>query len=282
MRPSIRECWTALFGNRRVISFARLFGLLIAVSPIVELSAQRRPVRGTSAPAETPVPSADMPTAAVLVARHDSLVGGRAALEAHTSVRLLGRFSVPAAGLDAPLEILKRSPNSFLFRTVMGEQGEILQGFDGNVAWSVRPGQGARLLEGAEREQVVQQADFFGDLHDLTRFSSAENTGAVDFEGRSTWQVRLIRPSGDTLYEFFDRETGLSAGSAVDLPTGLGRVRQKTLLGDYRSFGALRLATTIVQRQPDFDVIIRIAFVELDTVLLSDLALPDAVKALIP
>jgi hypothetical protein len=259
-----------------------LVGLVAIALTATAAEGQRRPGRPGSAPVEQVTVMADAPSAAVLAARHDSLVGGRAALDALTSIRLLGRFSIPAAGLDAPLEILKQKPNRFVFRTVMGEQGEIVQGFDGNVGWSMRPGEGARLLQGAERDQVMQQADFFGDLHDLSRFASAETVGAVEFEGRPTWQVRLVRPSGDTLYEYFDRETGLSAGGAVDIPTGLGRVRQKTLYGDYRTFGPLRIATTIVQRQPDFDVIIRIAFVELDTVREEDLALPDGVKALIP
>lgn len=264
-----------------------LSALALAVALAVALSAtvaeaQRRPGRLNPGDTEQVVVVVDAPTAAFLAARHDSLVGGRAALEGLSSIRLLGRFTIAAAGIDAPLEILKRAPNRFVFRTVLGEQGEIVQGFDGTVAWSMRPGEGARLLQGGERAQVVQQADFFGDLHDLSRFTAAETMGAVDFEGRATWQVRLIRPSGDTLYEYFDRETGLSAGGAMDIPTGLGRVRQKTLYGDYRNFGPLLLATTIVQRQPDFDVVIRIAFVELDTVRDGDLALPNAVKALIP
>ena len=267
-----------------MIRFFRVSPLALVLFALLASTAegQRRPGRPSASPAEVVTVVADAPSAAVLAARHDSLVGGRGVLEGLTSIRLLGRFSIPAAGLDAPLEILKRTPNSMVFRTMLGDQGEIVQGFDGSVGWSIRPGEGARLLQGGERDQVMQQADFFGDLHDLTRFVSAETMGAVEFEGRPTWQVRLIRPSGDTLYEYFDRETGLSAGGAVDIPTGLGRVRQKTLYGDYRNFGPLRIATTIVQRQPDFDVIIRIAFVELDTVREADLALPDAVKALIP
>lgn len=266
-----------MMGGRRCAAW-----LLVIVLMPTALGAQRRPGRTPTLPAEAVRSVADAPAAATLAARHDSLVGGRDALARLTSIRLLGRFSVPAAGLDAPLEILKRAPNLFVFRTVLGDAGEILRGFDGSHAWSLRPGEGARLLAGAERDQVMQQADFFGDLHDLTQFESAETVGAVDFEGRPTWQVRLIRPNGDTLYEYFDRETGLSAGSAYDVPTGLGRVRQKTLYGDYRSFGALRIATTIIQRQPDFDVVVRIAFVEFDTVQSRDLAPPNAIKSLIP
>lgn len=224
----------------------------------------------------------ELPSASSLAARHDSLVGGRAALESISSIRILGSLSVPAAGIEAPLEILKRAPNQFLFRTVMGNSAEILRGFDGEIAWSVHPAEGPRLLSGAEREQVLAQADFFGDLHDLSRFAAAETLGDTTYEGRSAWEVRYVRAEADTLYEYFDKETGLSLGTAYDQRGPLGRQRIRTLLGDYRSFGPLRLATSIVQRLPDADVVIRIGFVELDKVIESDLALPDAVKALIP
>lgn len=257
--------------------------MLLAVYAPLGLAAQSRPSpRPSTRPAQpVAVPAADMPSALTLAARHDSLVGGRAVLAGLTSLKFLGSFSVPSAGIEAPLEILKRSPNQFVYRTVLGEGVEVVQGYDGRIAWSIRPGQGARVLDGEERDQIVQQADFFGDLHDYSRFASAETTGAIEFEGRPAWEVRLVRPAGDTLYEFFDRETGLAAGGAVDVRTGLGRERRRTLLGDYKVFGQLRIATTIIQRQPDFDIIIRIAFVEVDTVREMEVALPDAVRALV-
>lgn len=224
----------------------------------------------------------DWPAAAALTARHDSLVGGRAALEQLQSIRLLGSLNVPSAGIEAPLEILKISPNRFLFRTVMATSAEILRGFDGTVAWSVHPAEGARILTGAEREQTLEQADFFGDLHDLSRFATAETVGDTIYEGRRAWTVRLVRASADTLYEYFDQESGLSLGVAYTQMGPLGRQRIRTLHGDYRQFGPLLLATSIVQRLPDADIVIRIGFVELDKVIDSDLALPDAVKALLP
>lgn len=228
------------------------------------------------------VAAQELPSAASLAARHDSLVGGRAALEQLTSIRLLGNISVPAAGIEAPLEILKLAPNGFLYRSVLGTSGEILRGFDGSVAWSVHPAEGARILTGAEREQLIAQADFFGDLHDLTRFAAAETVGDTVYEGRDSWMVRLVRLPADTLYEYFDRETGYSLGTSFEQRGLLGRQRIRTLYGDYRTFGPLTLATSIVQRLPDTDVVIRIGFVELDKVRAEDLALPDAVKALIP
>jgi hypothetical protein len=223
-----------------------------------------------------------LPDAATLAARHDSLVGGRAALEAIESLRLLGTFSIPAAGIDAPVEILKRKPNQYLFRTSLGEFGEVLQGFDGETAWSVQPGQEPRILQGPELERAREQADFFGDLHDLSRFTSAQTVGATDFAGRRAWEVRLIRPSGDTLFEYFEVESGLSIGGAVLSGSMTGRVRLLTILSEYKTHGALQIATRVTQRAPDFETVLLIQFVEVDGVREEDVALPPAVRALKP
>lgn len=223
-----------------------------------------------------------LPTAAALAARHDSLVGGREALERLSSIRYLGTFTIAAAGIDAPLEILKRKPNQYLFRTALGDVGEVLQGFDGVTAWSVQPGQAPRILVGDDSAQAAEQADFFGDLHDLSKFATAETVGETDFEGRRAWEVRLVRPSGDTLFEYFDVRSGLSAGGAVFAGTMTGRVRLVTVLDQYRAFGPVTLATRVVQKAPDFETVISIQFVEFDAVRPEDLALPPAVRALKP
>ena len=225
---------------------------------------------------------AQLPDARSLIARHDSLIGGREGFAQLRSMRVLGSFSVPAAGIETPLEILKVSPNRFVVRTTMGEGIEVLQGFDGHTAWSVRSGVGARILAGAEREALVKQADFFGDLHDLTQFRDVATTADTTFEGRRAWQVRYVRATPDTLYEYFDQELGLSLGNRVVSRSAFGRVEVRTLVGDYRVFGPLRLATTIVQRQEGVETIIRIGFVEFDRVRDADVTLPDPVRALIP
>jgi hypothetical protein len=229
-----------------------------------------------------PLAAQRLPEAAALAARHDSLVGGRAALEALASLRLLGTFSIPAAGIDAPVEIIKRKPNQYLFRTSLGEVGEVLQGFDGEIAWSVQPGQAPRILQGDELERVREQADFFGDLHDLSRFVSAETVGETDFAGRRAWEVRMIRPSGDTLFEYFEVESGLSIGGAVTAGSMTGRVRLLTILSEYKAYGTLLLATRVTQRAPEFETVLVIQFVEFDAVREEDLLPPPAVRALKP
>lgn len=222
-----------------------------------------------------------LPTPQQLAARHDSLIGGRVALESHTSLKFSGSFSIPDMGMDAPLEILKLRPKRYLLRVTLGPMGEILSGYDGKVAWAVQPGAGALLLEGEMATQMADQADFFGDLHDYTRFATVETLGETSFQGKRVYPVQMIRPSGDTLIEYFDIESGLSAGSRTSVQTPMGRIESTSVVSDYKTFGGLTVATRIEQRNPQYRLIITITNVEFDTLDEAALAPPESVKALI-
>jgi hypothetical protein len=222
-----------------------------------------------------------LPDARVHVARHDSLVGGRAALEAHQSMHLMGTLTIAAAGIDAPLEILKRRPNQYVFRTVISQLGEMVRGFDGTNAWSVQPGQGPRLLSGAAAAAMAESADFFGDLHDLSKFASVETVEETDFFGVRAYKVRFTRPDGEVVHEFFNVSSGLSAGSSVEISTPVGRQESITVLAEYREFEGVRIASRIVQRQPEYESVIRIVVVEFDRLTAAALGPPPEVQALL-
>lgn len=220
---------------------------------------------------------AQLPSAASLMARHDSLIGGRTLLEARQSIRIAGSLNIPMAGIEAPFEILKRKPNSYFFRSSLGAVGEMHQGFDGTTAWAIAPGQPPMVLDGEMKEQVTKQADFYADLHDSSRFTAAETVGEVDFEGRRVHEVRITRPDGSQVTEYFDVVTGLSAGGV----SSAGGARQVSVFTDYRQFDGFRFATRIVQRNPQYEVILSITTVEFDTVDSAAVALPEPVKALV-
>ncbi|MFZ9899799.1 MAG: hypothetical protein ACO3F5_10220 [Gemmatimonadaceae bacterium] len=217
-----------------------------------------------SAPTATLGASTNQPSASALIARHDSLVGGRAAFEGLTSMRLTGTFGVPMVGLEAPLEIVKVKPNRFLLRTTLGPMGELLTGHDGTIAWSIQPGQGPRVLEGAEAAMMASQADFFADLHDLNQFTSLTVLPTERFEGRETYPVRLVRRTGEVLTEYFDAATGLSAGVRTSVEGPQGAMEVVAVLADYQRFGSLLLPTTRLQRTSMLETVLRISAVEFD------------------
>jgi hypothetical protein len=225
-------------------------------------------------------PRPALPDARTLIARHDSLVGGRAALEPHQSMRTVGTFSFPLAGIEAPLEVLKLRPDRFLTRISVPNFGDVLQGFDGDVAWAVQPGQPPQILEGFAAQRMREQADFFGNLHRLSLFASIETVADTVFEGIRVYKVRLTRPEGDIIYEYFNVATGLSAGGSSQVVTAAGPVENITVFAEYRVFGSLQLATKILQRAPQTETLFTVVDVEFDTVDSAAVAAPEAVRAL--
>ncbi len=223
-----------------------------------------------------------LPTPQALAARHDSLVGGREALEGYRSMRMRGTLAVTAMGLEAPLEILKVKPDRYLFRAQLGPMGELLSGYDGAHAWAIQPGMGPTLVTGAEGKLIADQADFFADLHDLSRFATVETVDRTTFEGRPTYRVRMTRPTGEVLMEYFDVETGLSAGIAASVTGPMGPMELVSVFQGYQRFGAVHRPTRTIQRNPQFETLLTISAIEFDGVEDEAVAMPAAVRALIP
>ena len=244
---------------------AALLTLAVGLAPVAELRAQQA-----------------LPTPQALAARHDSLVGGRAALEGYRSVRMQGTLAVTAMGLEAPLEILKVKPDRYLFRAQLGPMGELLSGFDGAHAWAIQPGMGPTLVTGAEGRLIQDQADFFADLHDLSRFDRVETVDQTTFEGRPTYRVRMTRPTGEVLTEYFDVETGLSAGVSASVSGPMGPMELVSVFQGYQRFGGVQRPTRTIQRNPQFETLLTISAIEFDGVSEEAVATPAAVRALIP
>ncbi|HEY4658999.1 MAG TPA: hypothetical protein VIH11_05785 [Gemmatimonadaceae bacterium] len=221
-----------------------------------------------------------LPSAKELMDKHDAAIGGRAALDKHTSVHQTGAVSIPAMGVEATMDVYRAKPALFLQKLVIGPMGEILQGFDGKTAWAVQAGQPV-VLEGAQAEMTKYNSDFFGNFHDMARYKSAETVELADFDGRKCYKVRIVRNIGGEGFEFFDAATGLGAGIIVSSESPMGKVETTSVFAEYKDFDGLKFPTKITQKTPMFESTITIKTMEFDKVAPETFALPDAVKALV-
>jgi hypothetical protein len=222
-----------------------------------------------------------LPSAKALMDRHDAAIGGRAALEKHASLHQAGTLSVASAGIEATIDVYRAKPAMFLQKLVIGPMGEVLQGYDGKTAWAMQGGQ-ATVLDSSLTLQAKYNSDFFGNIHDMARYKSAETIELADFDGRKCYKVKIVRLTGAEGFEFFDSATGLGAGTiaSVDSPMG-GKIEQTSVFGDYKDFGGVKIPTRITQKGAMGEVIITIKSMEFDNVDPAMFALPDAVKALV-
>ncbi len=129
---------------------------------------------------------------------------------------------MPAAGLTGKLEAFHAQPNKFVQRMSLPGIGDIEEGFDGTVGWSLSPLTGPTLLDGKQLEQRRFDADFFEDLKASDRYTSITTVEKTTFEGRPAYKIRLVKKGGDEDLEFYDTETGFKIGavSTRDSPMG--------------------------------------------------------------
>jgi hypothetical protein len=261
----------------------RAVPVLIAAFAAVALDAASL---NAQAPA-TPPPAAakveaELPSARSIIDRHIKAIGGKDAVLSHTSQHATGTFSVPAQGLVGTVEIFgAANPNRAALKVQVPGLGEIASGFDGSHGWSLSPLLGPMLQVGKELEQAKFDADFYGDLRDPKRYRSMKTIEKTTFDNRACYKVSMVREDGAEDFDFYDVATGLRAGSMNTRETPMGSVKTTSIEGDYKKFGNLLLATSVVQQIMGIEQKITLATVEFDKVEPSAFDLPDPIKALI-
>lgn len=224
-----------------------------------------------------------LPAAPEVIERHIDAVGGRDAIRAHTSTQLTGSVEIVGQGLVGQLAIYGAAPDLTLVALTFADVGiESRTGYNGEVGWSMESITGERVLQAGELQQLVDEADYYSDLHEAAKFSSMETLELVDFAGRPTYKLEFVYLSGRQVFEYFDVESGLLTGIEGIQESIMGPMNVVTTLGDYQQFGGIMLPTLIVQELgPGQTVQIIILSVEHDNVDPSVFELPAAIKTLI-
>jgi hypothetical protein len=229
----------------------------------------------TAALAFPAIVTAQKPTAQAIFDKHAAAVGGVAAFRAAETRTEIGTADITFAGVSAGYE--RKSAGGKLLVTIdVAGFGQVLQGFDGTVAWAMDPQSGARKLEAAMTADMAAATSATAGLWEPGSYATAEVGDAIDFEGAKCWPVKIVSKSGTERTVYYDQTTGLKVGEVIKGTAG----EQKFVYAEYKPFGALKMPTKVTQGTPNGDVIVSLTAVKFDPIDATAFALPDAVKAL--
>ncbi len=235
-----------------------------------------------TAAASAVVPAQEaLPPARTILDRHIAAIGGREALMAHSSIRMVGTLAFPANGISGSLEAFAAKPNKVLVKLNIAGIGEALEGFDGSVAWTLSPMTGPMLSQGKELEQKKFDADFNGELRLPERYKSTTTVEKTTWEGRPAYKISLVRHDGSEEFEYYDVESGFRIGREFTREAMVGPLKVKQVSTDYRKFGDLMHATRSTVDAMSVQQLITISAVEYDNVDPAVFELPAAIKALV-
>jgi hypothetical protein len=222
-----------------------------------------------------------LPTARALVDRAVDVSGGAAAFKAVKSTRMKGTISIPDQNMSGDIEVLSARPNKVIMRATIAAFGQIEEGFDGKVGWSINPMTGPALVTGKALEQRAEELWFDAPLHAPDHVRDMTVAGRETFDQRPAYRVKVVMASGAEQTEFFDVDSGQQIGIEATHETPMGPAPTRTMFRDFKKFGAMTMPTTQVERIMGLEQIVTATSVEFNVVPATAFDLPPRIKALI-
>jgi hypothetical protein len=234
-------------------------------------------IAGTAARAQ----QAALPSAREIVDRSVDAMGGATAFKALKSMRARGTFALTAQQIEGTLEIMSARPNKMVSKISLAGIGQVEEGYDGKIGWSIDPMAGPALVTGRQLLERADESWFDAPLHAPDYVKEMSVVGREQFDGRDAYRVRVVTVSGNEQFELFEVSSGLFIGFEATRATPMGIVPTTGIFRDFRRFGPLTFPSTLVQRALGLEQVLTLSSYEFDNVPASAFDLPPAIKALI-
>jgi hypothetical protein len=257
------------------------FAVVSAQTPEAPPTPQAPAAPKPATPPTVAAPSVTLPSARTVIDRHIEAIGGREAVLAHSSTHASGTMSMAASGVSGVVDVYAAKPNRSLLKLTLGGIGEVLEGFDGTVGWSVSAITGPMLTLGKELEQKKFDAAYDADLHDTARYKSMQTLEQTTFDKRPCYKVSLVHLDGTEDIDYYDVQTGLRIATVETRESPMGPVNVTLSYGDYKKFSDVLVPTTMTLATMGVQQVLTFTSVEFDNVPASIFDPPAAIKALI-
>ncbi len=218
----------------------------------------------TTQPQTTTTTSASLPTGRAIIDRYVEAIGGRDAVLRHQSIRSVGTFEMPAAGVKGDLTVVQMAPNKMAMTIDLPGVGQMVSGYDGTVGWSINPMQGPRVLEGKELVQLREDAGPAAMLRSPDRIRSAETLELTTMNGKPCYRVKITYHSGRESFDCYSSETGLLVSMTQTQESPMGAVQVTTLFDDWKEFGGLKSATKVRMQMLGQEQVLTVDRIEFD------------------
>jgi hypothetical protein len=224
--------------------------------------------------------AADLPKPQGLFDAHIEAIGGRAAVAAESDGTLTGTMEVVENGMKADMQMASLGRNHALTLKIPGV-GEFRNGRLGEVVWSMDPMSGPRILEGKEREDLIEPFDPKHIMRDASLIEAATTTGLSDSEGRPCHRVEIAWKSGKKTADCYGVEDKLLLSTEATTTTPMGELTQTSHFHDYKPFGPVKAATMTRVKAGGMTQIFRVASLDATPPSADAVALPAAIQTLV-
>ncbi len=232
-----------------------VFGQKETVKPKTETKATKTKTTTVTKITETKTAAVKMPTVPEILAKYVQAIGGKQANEKIKSRMSKGTLEIPAAGIKGTFENYAAAPNKSISKNTLPGIGDIIEGFDGQTAWSVNPLQGNRDKQGEELEQNKLIYNFYRELNLAQLYPKMELKGTEKIGETDAYVVVGTPKVGTPETFYFDTKSGLLVRQDIIAITPEGNTPTKVFFEDFRDVDGVKTPYKIRTILPQFEVV---------------------------
>jgi len=224
---------------------------------VVKPTTQTKPTADAK-PADAKAIVAKMPTAQEILTKYAQALGGKTAHEKIKSRTMKGTMEIVPMGIKGSFESYAVAPNKSLTKSTLAGIGELVEGFDGQTAWTVNPLQGNRDKQGEELAQTKLINNFYREVNLAQLYPKMEQKG-TEKVGEANAYVLVGTPESLTPETFyFDTKSGLLVRQDATFISPEGKTPTKTFFEDFREVDGVKLPFKMRTVMPQFEIVVTI------------------------
>jgi hypothetical protein len=223
-----------------------------------------------------------LPTAESILDRYIEVTGGKDAyLKLKTEIST-GTLEMTAQGIKGTLTRYAADPDKSYTALDLQGVGVIETGTLGGLAWEKSAILGPRVINGEEKAQALREGAFNAELNWRKLYTKVETAGVEMLDGEECYKVILTPAEGKPETTYYQKKSGLAVKTTTVLVSQMGEVPVEAVIGDYREFGGILVASKVTQKAAGQEVTRTIRGIQVNPRIPDDRFEPPAeIKALL-
>lgn len=230
--------------------------------------------------AET-APEQDLPEARSLIERYIEAIGGRDAIMAQTEVVMTGELAMPAVGISGSLLVASRMPIEQVIVVELPGMGEMRTGVSPELAWSVDPFMGPRLIEGEEFKALMDNTMPGATMRDPEYVKAATTVGMAEFGGQSCYRVKIEWHSGRESHDCYAVDSGFLIAMESLETSPMGQMEAVSVMEEFREVEGVVIPMVIRQTIMGMEQVMTMHDISFETPDPALFELPPAIQTLL-
>jgi outer membrane lipoprotein-sorting protein len=207
--------------------------------------------------------------------------GGKTKLASIKTVSMRGTVNVAAQGVSGTFSIDKKTDRAVM-RIHLKDIGEINYGWVNNVVYETSDLTGTRLVNGAEREQLLRDLDMSQAFTRLSTLKNCQIDGEETLGEQKTWRIVGTTAAGTTETNWIDQTTYLPVRTKMIVNTQMGELEAVVDFKDYKTIDGVPIPLLTEQAAGPMVMVLKIDDIKINPDIADDLfGLPDEVNDLL-